>query len=83
VIHELESNSGGLIVNLSYRMTENFSLSTGITTFYGRPRSSPLPRSPVALSSTSGNDYQSRSRYNGLTPIADREELFMTLRYTF
>jgi len=83
VIHELESNSGGLIVNFSYRMTENFSVSTGLTTFHGEPRSMRAPRTPVSLSSTLGNDYESRSRYNGLTAISDREELFVSFRYTF
>jgi len=83
LIHELESNSGGLITNLSYRMTENLSVSVGLTTFRGEPRSMRQARVPIQLSSTAGNDYESRSRYNGLTPVADREELYVTLRYTF
>jgi hypothetical protein len=82
-IHELESNSGGLIVNFSYRMTENFSVSTGLTTFHGEPRSMRAPRTPIQASSTLGNDYESRSRYNGLTPVSDREELYVIFRYTF
>ena len=82
-IHELESNSGGTIASFTYRMTENFSISTGLTTFFGEPRSARMTRVPLALSSTAGNDYESRSRYNGLNPVSDREELFMSLRYTF
>ena len=82
-VHELESNSGGTIVNMTYRMTENFSMSVGLTTFYGDPRSSRQARVPLSVSSTAGNDYESRLRYNGLSPVADREELYMTLRYTF
>jgi len=83
VIHEVQSKSSGVIANFSYRMTENFSVSTGITTFWGEPRSMRAPRTPISLSSTLGGDYESKSRYNGLTPIADREELFVTFRYTF
>jgi hypothetical protein len=82
-IHELESKSGGTIVSFTYRMTENFSVSTGLTTFYGEPRSGRMARVPLGLSSTAGNDYENRNRYNGLTSISDREELFVSLRYTF
>jgi hypothetical protein len=83
VIHELESNSGGIIAGFNYRMTENFTVGVGLTTFHGEPRSMRSPRVPVSLSSTLGNDYESRSRYNGLSVVSDREELYMTLRYTF
>ncbi len=83
LIHEIESNSSGLIVNYTYRMTENFSVSTGLTTFRGEPRSARQARVPLALSSTAGNDYETRTRFNGLTPVSDREELFVTFRYTF
>ncbi|NNL65797.1 MAG: hypothetical protein HKP30_06115, partial [Myxococcales bacterium] len=83
LIHEIESNSGGLIWNMTYRMTENFSVSTGLTTFRGEPRSARQSRVPLSLSSTAGNDYESRTRYNGLSAVADREELYVTFRYTF
>ncbi|MBW2448368.1 MAG: hypothetical protein JRG83_20955 [Deltaproteobacteria bacterium] len=83
MIHEIESNSSGLIVSMSYRMTENFSVSTGLTTFRGDPRSMRQARTSVVLSATSGNDYESRSRYNGLSAVSDREELFVNIRYTF
>lgn len=83
VIHELESNSSGLIVNFTYRMTENFSVSTGLTTFRGEPRSARIPRVQSGLSATAGNDYETRTRFNGLSAVADREELFVTIRYTF
>jgi hypothetical protein len=42
-----------------------------------------MARVPLLLSATSGNDYESRNRFNGLSPVADREELFVSFRYTF
>lgn len=83
LIHEIESNSGGLIWNMTYRMTENFSVSTGLTTFRGEPRSARQARVPLSLSSTAGNDYESRFRFNGVSAVADREELYVIFRYTF
>ncbi|MBW2313218.1 MAG: hypothetical protein JRH10_03430 [Deltaproteobacteria bacterium] len=83
MIHELESNSSGFMWSSTYRFTKDFSVSTGLTTFRGEPRSARMPVVPQALSSNEGNDYESRSRLNGLSPLADREELFVTFRYTF
>jgi hypothetical protein len=82
VVHDISSNSGGLISQISYRYTEAFSITFGLATFYGSPRRQPIANYPISI----GNEappYNVRTKYQGLSAIAERDEIFMRLRYTF
>ncbi|MCZ7618035.1 MAG: hypothetical protein M5U32_06870 [Myxococcota bacterium] len=81
-VHDIRSTSGGAIAQVSYRFTNEFSATIGMAAFYGRPE--PLPvalRQP--LPTNLGGDFRARTRYNGLAPISERDEVFLLLRYTF
>jgi hypothetical protein len=81
-VHDVRSTSGGVIGQLTYRFTTEFAATIGIAGFYGSPE--PLPvalRQP--LPQNLGGEYRAFSRYNGLSPLAERDEVYMLLRYTF
>jgi hypothetical protein len=84
LIHDLKSASGGVIVQVSYRFNESFSATVGMLTFYGQPRDNQIPFYPIALPNTnSSTDHKLGTRYEGLSAIAERDEVFLSLRYTF
>jgi len=82
LVHDLRSASGGVIAQVSYRFTESFSVSVGILGFYGGPEREAVPLYPAALPSTT-TDFHARARFEGLSAIAERDEAFMIVRYTF
>ena len=82
LIHDLKSASGGAIVQATYRFSEAFSATVGLLTFYGTPGNNRIPYHPIALPNTS-TDFTVRTRFDGLTAIAERDEVFLSLRYTF
>jgi len=82
VVHEAESNSGGQIVTMSYRFSESFSATVGLSSFYGKPsRSRVLDISPATRFHT--GDFTQRSNFRGLSAISQRDELFVSIRRTF
>jgi hypothetical protein len=81
-VHEVESNSGGQIFSLNYRFSESFSVTVGLWSFYGEPsRARVLDRSPVTRFHCC--DYTQRSSFQGVSAIAERDELFFNFRKTF
>jgi hypothetical protein len=81
-VHDVPSASGGVIGQVTYRFTENFSATVGSAVFYGGAE--PLPVSfTQPLVENNGGNFVRRRRYEGLSPIAERDELFLLVRYTF
>ncbi len=81
-VHDLRSASGGAIAQVSYRFDQDFSASFGAAIFYGGPEKVPTSLFPLVLSNA-GFGYNRRLRYEGLSAIAERDELFLRIRYTF
>jgi len=82
LIHEVESNSGGQIFTMTYRFSEAFSATVGLSTFYGAPsRERVLDISPQTRFHTA--DFTQRTNFRGVSPIAERDELFFSIRKTF
>jgi len=81
-VHDLRSSSGALVGQLTYRFTEAFSATVGALAFYGEPDDNRLPLHPIALPDTQ-TEFEARTRYEGLSAISERDELFLRLRYTF
>jgi len=81
-VHDAFSMSGALIAQLSYRFTENFSVTFGAAGFYGKPDELQVPFRPF-LVQNQGESYKADTRYDGLSAIAERDEMFLLLRYTF
>jgi len=83
-VYDFKSNSGAALPQLTYRYSENFSVTIGANVFMGRADLADMPVNPVALS----NRVQGRRTYqdqqeNGLAVFRDRDELFLRVRYTF
>jgi hypothetical protein len=82
LVHDLKSASGGVIAQASYRFNESFSATFGVLGFYGGPGTDPVPFHSVVLPNTM-TDFTGRSRFAGLSSIAERDEVFLILRHTF
>ena len=81
-VHDVASSSGALITQISYRFSQDFSATFGIAGYYGDPDELQVPlRQP--LLGNQGGDYKADVRYDGLSAISERDEAFLTLRYTF
>jgi hypothetical protein len=80
-VHDVRSGSGGLVGQVAYRFSEAFSVTVGVLAFYGQPDENRLPLHPIVLPDTQ-TDFEARTRFEGLSAIAERDELFLRLRYT-
>jgi hypothetical protein len=81
-VHDVRSASGGVITSLGYRYTESFSVTLGAAWFYGRPRRTRVADHALRLDND-GPPFLQRVNYQGLSPIAERDEVFLRVRYTF
>jgi len=81
-VHDFRTTSGAALVSLTYRFSEVFSATVGLSAFYGTPQQMLIPiQQPQPLNN--GGDFMQRVKYDGLTAIAERNELSFVLRYTF
>jgi hypothetical protein len=81
-VHDVPSSSGGVVAQLTYRFNQDFSTTFGVASFYGDPDERALALNP-ALLTNQGGDYKANLRYDGLSAISERDEVFLALRYTF
>jgi hypothetical protein len=83
-VYDFRSKSGGVLPQVNYRFSENFSLTLGAAIFSGSQNLVAMPVNGIAPASprTGANAYQDPTE-PGLSLIRDRDEVFMTLRYTF
>jgi hypothetical protein len=81
-VHDIRSTSGGVIAQMSYRFSNQFSATIGMAAFYGQPEPMPVALRQ-ALPTNLGGNFRAETRYNGLSPISERDELFLLLRRTF
>jgi len=81
-VHDVRSTSGAALLSFTYRYSEVFSATVGTNIFYGNPQNMQLPIQQPVLQNN-GGDFMNRVKYDGLTSIAERNEISLTLRYTF
>jgi hypothetical protein len=81
-VYDFGSASGGIVSQVTYRMTEAFSATVGVLAFAGTPGWNRIPRHPLSLFDTQ-TQFDVRTRYDGLSAIAERDEVFLQFRYTF
>jgi hypothetical protein len=74
------TSTGAVLSTLSYRFTDRFSASVGMNHFFGHVSQTEAPFFPVAL--LSGPDRTSET-LRGIAPARNRDEIFMTVRWTF
>jgi hypothetical protein len=82
VVHDFDSASGGVVTQVTYRFSEALSATVGLLGFYGGPDNNRIARYPIQLFDTQ-TSFDARLRYAGLSAIAERDEVFLKLRYTF
>ncbi len=82
LVHDLKSNSGAVLPLLSYRFTASFSVALGVSLFYGHADQWRVPLVPVVLRNDGGS-FKERTAYPGLSALAERDDVFFTLRYAF
>jgi hypothetical protein len=78
------SGSGALLPSITYRFTESFSASVGVNVFFGHEqlRQAPINEIRPGLNRT-GHDAYMDAVVNGLSALRERDELNLTIRYTF
>ncbi len=81
-VQDFRSNSGGVLAQLTYRPNSVFSITFGVIGLHGKPQDNRIPRVPLQLFDTQST-FDVGTRFEGLSAIAERDELFLTLRYTF
>ena len=83
-VYDFRSNSGGFLPQVNYRFSENFSITVGASVFMGRQRYVDMGVNTIGPASprSGPHAYQDGSA-PGLSIVRDRDEVFMTLRYTF
>jgi hypothetical protein len=82
-VYDIRSNSGAWLPRVTYRYTENFSVTFGIAAFMGR-----FEGRSMALNPTSTHNHVGRGSYqdfveNGLSVVRERDEAYLRVRYTF
>jgi len=83
-VYDLNSNSGAILPQITYRFTENFSASVGMNFFFGRWEREDMPIAPLGTVGTqSGQLAYQVGIENALAVVRERDEAFLRLRYTF
>jgi hypothetical protein len=84
LVYDFASTSGAMIPDISYRFTENLSATLSVAWFWGRfqkvkPAIHPVGGTPLRGGQHAQHDYVEE----GLSPVDDRDEVSLILRYTF
>ncbi|MCX5740676.1 MAG: hypothetical protein NTZ61_19680, partial [Proteobacteria bacterium] len=83
-VYDLNSRSGAVLPQLTYRFTENFSASVGMNFFFGRFETVNTPIAPLGVIGTeAGRDAYKDGAENALAVVRERDEAYFRLRYTF
>jgi hypothetical protein len=80
-VYDVKSESGAVVLDMQYRFSAEFSVKIGMNHFYGPGDSLRIPIGLGAVGESS-QTYQVE-RYSRLNAVRERDELFMTFRYTF
>ena len=83
-VWDFRSRSGGALPQINYRFSENFSITVGASIFTGEQDLVTMPVNEIGPASTrSGPNAYMNGSDPGLALVRDRDEVFMSLRYTF
>ena len=83
-VYDVNSNSGAILPQLTYRFTENFSASVGMNFFFGRFETTDMAIAPLGTVGTEAGHLAYRDGIeNALAVVRERDEAFLRLRYTF
>jgi hypothetical protein len=83
-VYDFRSQSGGLLPSVSYRFSENFSATVGSNLFFGRVELTDAPIAEVRAGLNRTGELADKDPVeNGLSVLRERDEVYLTLRYTF
>jgi hypothetical protein len=82
-VYDVNSSSGALLPSVSYRFTENFSVTAGSNVFFGHQELRDSPINEIRPLNRVGNDAYKDAVENGLAALRERDEVYLQLRYTF
>jgi hypothetical protein len=83
LVYFVNNNSFAVLPQVTYRYTENFSVSFGVAAFAGREKNKRMAINPVLVGNGFGRHANSTFVENGLSVIRERDEIYLRLRYTF
>jgi hypothetical protein len=83
-VYDFRSQSGGFLPQISYRFTEAFSITLGVSFFIGRGERVVMPVNGIAptINRAGPHAYQDGTEHL-LSLIRNRDEAFMRIRWTF
>ena len=83
-VYDFASASGAGLARVTYRMTQNFTVSVGMAGFFGHYQTKTPGLWGVGVGGNRVNRGANQSFVeNWLAPIRERDELYFSLRYTF
>jgi hypothetical protein len=84
LVYFVRNNSFAVLPEVTYRFTENFSVTFGIAAFAGREQEHDMAISEITpAGSRFGRNAYRTSVENGLAVIRERDEAFLRIKYTF
>ena len=83
-VYFVRNSSAGVLPQITYRFTENFTATFGLAVFSGREQTRPMSLTGLAPTSERfGRDAFKSFFEPGLSLVRERDEIFLRLRYTF
>ncbi len=82
-VYDVESNSGAALPQVQYRFTESFSVTFGMNFFFGRFVGKDMPLNPLSLGEQNGKGAYHVFTEPGVSVVHDRDEAYVSIRYTF
>ncbi len=86
LVYDVGSESGAFLYGFAFRITQSFQVQAGMNAFWGRSQRVVSPVVPVGTTGIGvgrGAGSQNAFVENGLSPVRDRDEIFLRLRWTF
>ncbi len=83
IVYDVNTNSGGILPQISYRFSGRFSVSVGVAAFFGETDRIDMATNEIAILNRVGRDAYKDYIEDGLSILRDRDEVFLRLRYTF
>ncbi len=86
-VYDVQSVSGAVLPQVTYRYNGAFSVTIGAALFMGRGQLVDMPMIPLGparnrVPDGDGNAFKDQVE-NGLSVVRDRDEVFLRIRYTF
>jgi hypothetical protein len=84
MVYFVSNNSFAILPEVTYRFTENFSMTFGVAAFAGRDQERVMPINDINIvGNRFGRNAYKSAVQNGLAVIRERDEIFLRVKYTF